>query len=396
MDNQNEDKNEDWDWVKDAREILGSPEEPLIPLNNGLEENSSLDAPVFTLENLLNREFPDTGWVVETLIPAQGLVALSGAPGNYKSWITQHLAISVASGTQLFDKFSTNQGSVLIIDKENNLRLVKQRFEALQCQSSLSIYFFDLELIDFTTENQDSLDLVCNFVSNNDIKLVIIDSLIRSHKQDENSASAMAQVFGVIRKIQDAGAAVLFTHHHRKQSAFNRSGASESLRGSSDILAAVDCHLAVDKLEDGIKVTQTKLRQQQSIKPFKIKLESLPESEEKVRFVYVGEVEEDKIKKEDAKEVILVLLKEGKLKRQELINQLVQDGICAKRTAEDALSELNKDGRIIHTTSKPYIYSLPSDDSANRNTIYDSRNAEPLTEAIQSELSYLEENQYET
>lgn len=392
MDNQN--KNKNWAWLKDVREILGDTEESSALRDSENNDIISLDVPVFTLNDLLNRQFPDTEWLVKPLIPTQALVAISGAPGNYKSWITQHLAICIASDILLFDKFDVTRSSVLIIDKENNLRLIKQRFEALGGQSDLKIYFFDLKSTDFSTENQEGLEMVCNFVRNNHIKLVILDSLIRVHKQDENSASGMAQVFGAIRKIQDAGASVLFTHHHRKQSIFNRSGVSgvsENLRGSSDILAAVDCHLAVDKLEDGIKITQTKLRQQQSIKPFKIKLESLPESEDKVKFVYLGEVEEDKIKKEDAKGVILLLLEESQLKRQELIDQLVKDGICGQRTAETALIELVKEEKIVRTSTKPYIYSLPSEDSANRNTIYDLQVAGSPIEPTQSELSYMEE-----
>jgi hypothetical protein len=405
MDNQSNNKNKSWEkfkkdnpeklskfnrilsnqtedpGIKEAAEIIeeyGSSSET----TNSPE--SRTNKPFFTLDELFGRDFPDVGWVISPLIPSQGLVALSGAPGNYKSWITQQIAICVATGTPLFDNFETTQGSVLIIDKENNLRLVKERLVSLGAQSKLNIFFYDLEFVDFLTDNQDCIEIVCDIVRENNIKLVIIDSLIRSHKQDENSASGMSQVFGALRKIQDAGAAILFTHHHRKQSLFNRSGSAENLRGSSDILAAVDCHLAVDKLEDGIKVTQSKLRQRQSIKPFKIRLDSLSEAGDEVKFTYLGEVEEDKVKKEDAKEVIALLLEEQSFKRQDLINQLVQDGICSKRTADTALSELVKDGKVIHTSTKPHIYSLSTGDVANRNTI---NSLQVATSSKQSDLN---------
>lgn len=377
------------DVVNEARRILDDYGNPILGKADLTIKSSE---PVFTLEILLNRSFPDVEWIVDSLIPTQGLVALSGAPGNYKSWITEQIAISVASGEPLFGNFTTNQGSILIIDKENNLRLIKERFQELGAQPDLPIFFQNLESVDFLTDNPDSIELVCQVVREKNIKLVIIDSLIRSHKQDENSATGMAQVFEALRKIQNAGAAILFTHHHRKQAFFNRAGVSENLRGSSDILAAVDCHLAVDRIEDGIRVTQSKLRQKKSIKPFKIRLDPISESKNQVKFTFLGEVEEEKIKKDDAKEVILVLLKQQSFKRQELIEQLVNDNICSKRTAESALSELVKEEKIGHTDTKPYVYSLPLDDSANRNHIDTLRNAELNLSQTQSQYSEESEN----
>ena len=68
-----------------------------------------------------------------------------------------------------------------------------------------------------------------------------------------------------------------------------------------------------------------------------------------------------------------------------MIDLTVTAGICSSRLVEDALTELNNEKRIIHTTTKPHIYSLPNnepiEDSADRNTIYDLRNAESPTQA---------------
>ena len=320
---------------------LSDKNDDMQPLttNRDMTRSSYNERPLFSLSDLYSRQFPDTEWIVESLIPAQGLIALSGAPGNFKSWITQSLAISVSSGAPLFDHFDTSKGSVLIIDKENNLRLIKERFTALGATDNLDIHFFNLESFDFLTENLETVELIIGVIRDLQIKLVIIDSLIRAHKQDENSASGMAQVFEALKKIQNAGAAIIFTHHHRKQSFFNKSGASESLRGSSDILAAVDCHLAVDRVEDGIKLTQTKLRQKQAIKPFKVRLDPLEDSSDKVRFMYLGEAEEQLEKAVQAKAAILEILDDEKeYSRQDLIERM--EGIFGRQSIDAGLKLL--------------------------------------------------------
>lgn len=333
---------EDESWIDEAAKIIKDDDN-----QGGIEgsiksDQESTNSPIFSLDKLFNRQFPDIGWIVDQLIPSQGLVALSGTPGSYKSWITEHLAICVARGTSLFGQFQVIQGPVLIIDKENNLRLIKERFKALGAIDGLKIHFFNLESFDFLTEDKETIDLVTSIIRDNNIKLVIIDSLIRAHKQDENSASGMSLVFEALRKIQDAGAAIVFTHHHRKQTFFNRSNSSDSLRGSSDILAAVDCHLAVDRLEDGIKITQTKLRQKQAIKPFKIRLEKISELSDQVGFIYLGDINEEKEKLEAAKEAISEILNdEQEHSRQDILDQLT--GIFGRTTIDLALKSFTKE-----------------------------------------------------
>lgn len=285
---------------------------------------------IYSLDSLLAQDFPKIEWIVEHLIPVQGLVALSGVPGSYKSFITQHLALCVASGKQLFGKYSTKQGKVLIIDKENQRRLIQQRFKLLDAQNYLDISFLDR---DFYVEDAQLVKNVCDIIRTQSISLVIIDSLIRIYKgKNENSSNDMAIVTRELKSLQDAGAAVLFTHHHRKQSFLQKNTSSESMRGSSDILASVDCHLAVDKLEEEIKITQSKLRQEMALKPFKIKLTS---SVDHCEFSFCGEVAEEKEKIDQARTDILTALEEGEASRTSLIDRF--QGLYGSKTIDAAL-----------------------------------------------------------
>lgn len=277
-----------------------------------------------SFSELMLKEFENTVWTVEKLVPSQGITAISGAPAAYKTWFTLDMALKIASGDILFDKFTTEKSGVLFIDEENGERLLQQRFKKLNKNFELPIYF--LSLMGF----QLSKDMVSNIIKiakEKDIKVIIFDSLVRIHGADENDATKMAGVFKHIKELNKEGLTVIFTHHNRKQGFFKGSP-SQNMRGSSDILASVDCHLALEKRqkEEFITINQTKLRQEQEIKPFKLGIIS---DENSFSFEYFGDVDEIQTKKGDCKEAIKEILeREAKpMYKKELFDSLRNGGL---------------------------------------------------------------------
>lgn len=269
--------------------------------------NSDSFQPLLFTE-LMAMEFADTEWLVEQLVPAGSTTVVSGAPAAYKTWLILDLAIKVAKGGILFDKFVANQAGVLIVDEESGKRLLQKRFQKLCKYSELPIHFLSLE--GFRMEKK-IIGRIISYAKEQNIKLIIFDSLVRIHASDENSATDMARVFNLLKQFNIEGLTVVFTHHNRKQGMF-RSNPSQDMRGSSDILASVDCHLAVERKfkDDYLVLTQTKLRQGEEIKPFKL---SVINDEQELRFEFAGEVDEVQTKKADMKEAIKdILEKEGR------------------------------------------------------------------------------------
>ncbi|MBI3405593.1 MAG: AAA family ATPase, partial [Acidobacteria bacterium] len=68
--------------------------------------------------------------------------------------------------------------------------------------------------------------------------LIIFDSFIRFHQQEENSATEMALIMSELRRLAHTGASVVVLHHKPKSD-------SSQYRGSSDIRAAVDVAYAI-------------------------------------------------------------------------------------------------------------------------------------------------------
>ena len=333
---------------------------------------------------LRNQEFEEPRWIIENLIPEKGLVAITGSPESGKSWFTEYLAIKVASGESIFNQFPATKTPVLIIDQENLQAWLNRRIRQLSSQQELPIYFFPKEEANFSLEDEEVFSEVLDFVEENEIKLIIIDTLRLAHGKEENSSTEMKPVFDKLKELTTK-AAVVFIHHHRKGNKFGLSKVpGEDMMGSIFIRGAVDYQLTLTKKEGvadsvtRVNITQTKSRYTRPIKPFEITLE---QTDTGLEFVYQGEVQPEKLKLDEAKEAILALLEGESFNRKEVIDQVVESEICGTRTVEEALKVLVYEKKITHTKTKPHIYSLidsSEEDPANRNSIYKLRDAESL------------------
>lgn len=297
-----------------------------------------------SLSELMLKEFENTAWIVEKLVPSQGITAISGAPAAYKTWFTLDMALKIASGDILFDKFTTAKSGVLFVDEENGERLLQQRFKKLNKSFEIPIYF--LSLMGFQLSKDTVLNII-KIAKEKDIKVVIFDSLVRIHRVNENDATEMAGVFKHIKQLNKEGLTVIFTHHNRKQSYFKGSP-SQNMRGSSDILASVDCHLALEKnqKEEFITIIQAKLRQEHEIKPFKLGIIS---DENSFSFEYFGDVDEIQTKKGDCKEAIKEILerKAKPMYKKELFDSLRNGGLeVGYSTFKTTTKEMSEAGEI--------------------------------------------------
>ena len=287
--------------------------EPIDSLINKRIEVSTQAKPsttsFITLKELMSRQFPDSEWVVEPLIP-EGLTVLSAQPASYKTWLMLDIAIAVASGSQLFDTFDTTQSGVLMVDEENSERLLQQRLQLLGDDNELPIHF----MVDKKFRLEDAkIGSVIRFCKDNDIGLVTFDSLVRIHSKNENDAVQMSEVFAKIRQFNKAGINVLVTHHNRKGG--NSENPSQDMRGSSDILAAVDCHLSLKRNRESkvLSITQTKVRFMEELEPFEMEVIT---NEESVRFEYMGLSDFAETKRQKTIRAIKELLADGKVLNQ--------------------------------------------------------------------------------
>lgn len=247
------------------------------------EESGKLNLLTEQVKDLLKEDFPPEAWVVDQLIPDEGVTILSGSPGSFKTWIYMEIAVKVAKGQSVFGNFDTKQTGVLVIDEESGRRRLKKRFEQMCADDNTPIHFTSRNGYKM---NQLYVDGIIAKAIEIDAKLVIFDSLTRfiSEKADENASGDMAKLMDCYRQLADAKLSVLILHHNRKESGGNFNPA-QALRGSSDILASTDCHIAVNRVgqSEFVKLIQTKNRDVWEPVPFELRFH-----ENASEFEYVG------------------------------------------------------------------------------------------------------------
>jgi len=254
---------------------------------------------VYSLDSLMSAEYPPQRWLVDKMIAVDGLTIISAAPASYKTWLALDIALCVAKGEKFLNTFKTEQDSVLIIDEESGAIALQERFKQLGAQKDLPIYWASR-----VGRKMDKayLDEILDACFENNIGLVIFDSLIRFHSADENSSSEMSRVLDFFKRICDAGLACLILHHNRKSGPYNSNLAGEAMRGSGDILATCDVQISLSRKANDVTISQSKNRYCEEIKPMTVKFES-SDDKSKSSFHFLGfeksRTEQDELVKED-------------------------------------------------------------------------------------------------
>ena len=401
--------NEVWLTLSEINKTYQEPHDPndlaqifqdacqFIESQQQVQHNSTIVIP--NALEFLKQEFGDTDWLVEDLIPTGGSTIIVAKRESYKTWLALYLSNCIIQGLSLWDRFPTHKNKVLYITNDDPPRNFQKRLDTFSFDSSFFVYYQGLPPFSIDQSNG-SFEAVSKIIKQEEIGLVIVDILRNTHNKDSNTDKDAKLVFDKYKELREANlnlTLLFLIHPSKEQQMEKRFGKrqSEEAVGSYYWEASVDTVLSLIKNTedeiDQIVITVTKNKQsEKKIKPF---IGIQRKGEGSVEFIYEEKIP-DKLKVAEAKEYIQQILSAKDYLRKEIIDLCVTDQICKSRTAEQALKELNDEERVTHTDSKPHVYSLvvqsqPINDSANRNTNNDLRNAEPgLTQA---ELSYTEE-----
>src|SRR6185437_15113382 len=189
------------------------------------------------IPNIFTLDAPSIEWMVEGILPRASVTLLAGEPGSYKTWLALALLRGVASGGNFLGR-KCAQASVLYLDRENPLPVMRERLAVLGIEQSAAA---DCRIWGGWLDNPPPGigDFRILEIARERRPLIVFDSLIRFHAAaDENSATEMAVVMADLRALANAGATVVVLHHKPKSE-------GSHYRGSSDIAGGVDTALAV-------------------------------------------------------------------------------------------------------------------------------------------------------
>ncbi len=192
--------------------------------------------------------------LIENYIMRGDRVLVGGESSSGKSITAADLALACAGAGPFLDRFKI-QGDpmrVLYLDEENPERLVLERFRKLARARGLSAEALADLPIRYLSGNTFRIDedrsrrRLLSIVDSWRPGLVILDSLVRFHTRDENSAREVAQLFaeGVDPLVREYGCTVVVLHHLNKGD--GGGNISNRVRGSGDFKGVVDQLLVLD------------------------------------------------------------------------------------------------------------------------------------------------------
>jgi hypothetical protein len=206
----------------------------------------------------LHQEPPEQRWLIHGLWAAEGVGVIGGSPKCCKSWLGLEMAVSIASCTPCLGRFEPAQrGRALIYMAEDAIPAIRERLESLCCHHQVSLASLDVFVItanvmriDQHADQQRLRATIEAFRPN----LLLLDPLVRLHRQDENSSADMSALLGFLRQLQrELHTAVVLVHHARKNGAAGQPG--HALRGSSDLHAFGDSNLYLRRIRHRLVLT---------------------------------------------------------------------------------------------------------------------------------------------
>lgn len=216
---------------------------------------------------IVEKEDADIEWVVDQLIPVGGTILLTSPPKTGKSFIALDLCCRLAEKELCWlDNISINADKVVYIDVENAEQLIKNRFRLLRFKGTENFNIITrttlgLGRVDLTNaSNYSCLRDVLKTFELTEKSLVVFDSLRRLFSGSENDSEQISSVMSAIMGI--CKSAKLILHHQRKKGQFEYGTANDMVRGSGDIIAAVDGNIGLETEFDessGLKTSVLRL-----------------------------------------------------------------------------------------------------------------------------------------
>lgn len=308
-----------------------------------------------TIHQILTTPADALSWIYEPWLGAGEMVVLAGEPGLGKSWVALDLAIRAGLGKPFAgiaykpaDKFR-----VLYVDEENNYRLIRHRIGKII--DGLDIGFYDIDpsrfSVHYSIENGINFDdpdslaklqTVCQQLQPN---LIVLDSLVRVHRRDENSNADMSALIGGTIKpmARQVGAACLIIHHLAKPGKDRPSeDIHHRIRGASDIMGVADQVWGLQRKDECLILSHLKCRMDRQASSLELTIEDTHAGNGVVITARDQQLETSEIVR-----YAVMLAAEAGIIRKDVVSAVEKEGFSqASRLVSRHLAKMRADGII--------------------------------------------------
>lgn len=211
-------------------------------------------------------------FLIQNFLRAGAVIQITGEPKvGRKTFFAMVCGTAIASGKTLSSLQPVSQEAVLILEHEDTEYEFHSRFKSLENSYGVdfrSIPFYVMFRQPFSLEDERSLAEVQEFMIEKNVKLVIVDTFVKSTDANENDAREMTRALKQLDKLRVNGSAVMYLHHMNRPPQYSpKYGPQErdidhEVRGSSAVAGNYDQHFAFrvwptqqETDEDGHRVT---------------------------------------------------------------------------------------------------------------------------------------------
>ncbi|VVA43954.1 hypothetical protein CANDROIZ_340002 [Candidatus Roizmanbacteria bacterium] len=352
--------------------------------NEKTKENKRY-SPLLTANDILSLADIEESWLVKNIVLLQGITIISGLPNHFKSLFTQLLIKAVASGVSFLGQFETQQGAVLVIDREIPTQRLKRRLKSIEGFTGLPIFFYPYS-DPFKLDNKEDAEYLKRIVKENNIKLVVVDTFNRSHSGKEiNSSGEVGQIFEPLKAILEQTAIILI-HHSNKSGYAKEIPTPDELLGSVDFGAQTDLLFTLRKKDKNtVAVYNLKARDSELLNPFQLTFTSYDHG--LVDLAYDCEINLEETAVEARERTILGFFKSGKKKKSQLMEHLKQFEY-AEGTINNTLTVLKNKNLLGSVIIEKEAYYFLLETQREQETPFPIPNTQPLgnQEATQNSL----------
>lgn len=219
---------------------------------------------VMSIPRLLAWKGSTHPYLIDPLLPKEGVAVMVAESGSYKTWVLLDIALAVASRIEQWQQGMTvapqEDSRVLFIEGELPIPELQRRVDLL-LKGSNGRYRprgIDFVPMRFDVNNTKSFSQLVKLATRKKYSLIVGDSLSKFHIGDENNPSFMTQTMLAIRSVeetvrQETGDPCLFflSHHMRKWSREGGNTISARARGATSIKDNVSSMFGLSRQRSG-------------------------------------------------------------------------------------------------------------------------------------------------
>ena len=317
-------------------------------------------AAVLSLAQLLEQhpEAPPACLVEPGLLPAHGILFVGGEPKVGKSLLVANVALSLAAGTDRIGFPIPAPRRVLVCQFElpvpqfvSRLATMRRVLGAAADQHLL----VDTRAAGHLLSAAEGLGHFLAAAKAAAAEVIVLDPLYSAHDQDENDTRAMAALCQSLLRLRDASRAALIVVHHVRKS-IGRHEIGSAFRGSSALHAVGDSYLLVTRPSPQLATVELRFQFRYAA-PQPPRLLALNPQTLWFSSTACQPSSAAPRRKVEKTDVVRAMANVGGPARYtQLRGEIMNLTECSKRTAQLAITEACREGRILQADGQ---YRLP-------------------------------------